>query len=272
VSGPQQIPTEMAISEHELGAMTRELDDMHQSSMSDVRASMAALTDRVVGMTGTIANRRSFLIGGAALIGTAAIAACGSSSSGTTPKAAGGSTAATTGGSSSKASPYTGDLKVVALAAALENLAVAGYGLVLKSAGKGKYGKVPPSIAQFATTVQKQHMDHAAAWNSVLTNAKLPAVTTAPLTIAKGAVASLTAAKTIPDVAKVALGIENSAAETYVFAVANVTNPGGIQVAASIAPVEAMHAAILGFVLGQYPVPNSNIGISNAVQPSALTA
>jgi Ferritin-like domain len=277
VTAPQQVPNEMAISESELSAMTNHLEDMHESSMSDVRASMAALTDRIVGMTGTIANRRTFLLGAGALVGTAALAACGSSSSGGTKTSSAGSasSAPTTGsssGSSTGASPYTGDLKVVALAAALENLAVAGYGLVLSSAGKGKYGKVPPSIAQFATVVQKQHMDHAAAWNSVLTNAKLPAVKTAPLTIAKSAVASLSGAKTIPDVAKVALGIENSAAETYVFAVANVTNPGGIQVAASIAPVEAMHAAILSFVLGQYPVPNSNIGISNAVQPSALTA
>jgi hypothetical protein len=272
VSGPQQVPNEMAISERELTAMTDHLDEMHESSMSDVRASMAALTDRVVGMVGVHANRRTFLLGAGALVGTAALAACGSSSSGSSKTSSGSSTAATAGGGSTKASPYTGDLKVVALAAALENLAVAGYGLVLSSAGKGKYGKVPPSIAQFATVVQKQHMDHAAAWNSVLTNAKLPAVKTAPLTIAKSAVASLSGAKTIPDVAKVALGIENSAAETYVFAVANVTNPGGIQVAASIAPVEAMHAAILSFVLGQYPVPNSDIGTSNAVQPSALTA
>jgi hypothetical protein len=33
-----------------------------------------------------------------------------------------------------------------------------------------------------------------------------------------------------------------------------------------------MHAAILSFVLGEYPVPVSFIGISKAVPPTALSA
>jgi Ferritin-like domain len=264
VSGPVETPSEIAISEHELRAMTHELDDMHQDSMGDVRESMAALTERIAGATKSIANRRTFLFGGAALVGGAALAACGSSSSGGSPS--------TSGGGTSGASPYTGDLKVVALAAALENLAVAGYGLVLKSASNGKYGKVPPAIAEFITTVQQQHMDHSGAWNGVLTKAGLPKVTGAPLTITKQSVAALKGAKSVTGVATVALGIENAAAQTYVFATANVMDPGGIATAASIAPVEAMHAAILSFVLGKYPVPDNDIGITMAVQPSALTA
>jgi hypothetical protein len=262
VSRPNEIPTEIAISEAELSALTNHLDDMHQDSMSDVRESMVSLTDRFASATRSIATRRTFLLGGAAVVGGAALAACSSSSSG-------GST--TKAGSSTSASPYTGDLKVVALAAALENLAVAGYGMVLKSAGKGTYGKVPPAIGQFVTTARQQHMDHASAWNSVLTNAKLPKVSGTPLTITGSTVKAPQAAKTIPAVAMVALSLENAAAETYVFAATNVSDAGGIQTAASIAPVEAMHAAILSFVLGQYPVPNSDIGTSNAVKPTALT-
>jgi len=265
VTRRDDLPTEIQISEAELTVMTRELDDIHNDSMSQVRENMAGVADRIASVTRTVANRRTFLLGGAAVVGGAALAACGGSSSGGTKSSSGG----TTGGGSS---PYMGDLKVVALAAALENLAVAGYGLVLKSAGKGKYGKVPPAIAQFATTVQKQHSDHAASWNSVLSNAGVPKVTGTPLTIAAPSVKALQDAKSLPAVASVALGLENAAAETYVFAAANVTDPGGIANAATIAPVEAMHAAILSFVLGKYPVPNSDIGISNAVQPSALTA
>jgi hypothetical protein len=265
VSAPRT-KNEIAISEAELSAMTRELDDMHNDSMAEVRRNMEMVTDKVAAATRNVANRRSFLFGGAAVVGVATLAACGSSSSG-------GSTPSSSGsGGSTGASPYTGDLKVVALAAALENLAVAGYGLVLKSAGKGKYGTVPPSIAQFVTTVQSQHAQHAQAWNGVLTNANLPAVKGTPLTIAADAVKALQGAKTLPAVAAVALGLENAAAQTYVFATANVTDPGGIATAASIAPVEAMHAAILSFVLGKYPVPDADIGISMAVQPSAFTA
>lgn len=256
---------EIAISEAELTSMTRDLDEMHQDSMHQVGQNMAMVADKIASVTRNVANRRTFLLGGAAVVGTATLAACGSSSSG-------GSTPPTTAKGSSGASPYTGDLKVVALAAALENLAVAGYGLVLKSAGKGKYGKVPPAIAQFATTVQSQHADHAKAWNAVLTGANLPPVNDTPLTIAGDAVSALKGAKTLGAVATVALGLENAAAQTYVFATANVTDPGGIATAASIAPVEAMHAAILSFVIGKYPVPDTDIGISMAVQPSALTA
>lgn len=267
MSGPTETPAEMAISERELRSMTDALDDMHQDSMSEVRHNMAAVSDKIAAAARTSANRRTFLLGGAALVGGAALAACGGSSSGGTPKASGSSN-----GASSGSSPYTGDLKVVAVAAALENLAVAGYGLVLKSAGHGKYGKVPPAIAQFVTTVQKQHHDHAKAWNAVLTGASLPKITGTPLTIAGPSVKALKGAKTIPAVATVALGLEDSAAQTYVFATANVMDPGGIATAASIAPVEAMHAAILSFVLGRYPVPNTDIGTQLAVQPSALTA
>lgn len=266
MSRREEIPTEIAISESELRTMTRSLDDMHQESMTDVRTSMAALSDRISSAAGSVANRRSFLLGSAAVVGAGVLAACGSSSSGGSP-AAKGTSPATSGGS-----PYTGDLKVVALAAALENLAVAGYGLALTNAKKGKYGAVPPAIADFVVTARKQHMDHAGAWNGVLAQAGVPKVTGPSLTITPGAVAALKGAKKITDVAQIALNLENAAAETYVFATANVSDAGGIATAASIAPVEAMHAAILSFVLGKYPVPNADIGISNAVQPSALTA
>ena len=75
----------------------------------------------------------------------------------------------------------------------------------------------------------------------------------APLTITQGQVAMLHAAKSVPDVAKLALNLENVAAETYTFAAANVTDTGGIMTAATIQPVETMHAAILSFVLGAIP-------------------
>lgn len=257
-------PNEIAISEAELSAMTRELDDMHQDSMHQVRQNMALVSDKIASATRNVANRRTFLLGGAAVVGGATLAACGSSSSG-------GSSGSTPTGKGRGGGTYTGDLQVVALAAALENLAVAGYGLVLKSASKGKYGKVPPAIAQFATTVQSQHADHAKEWNSVLTGAGKPAITGTPVSIAADSVAALKGAKTLPAVATVALGLENAAAQTYVFAAANVTDPGGIGVAATIAPVEAMHAAILSFVLGKYPVPDADIGIAKAVPPSAFT-
>ena len=57
--------------------------------------------------------------------------------------------------------------------------------------------------------------------------------------------------------AKLALMLEDIAAATYQSAVTAVKATSSIKVAASIQPVEMQHAAILHFILGQYPVPDA---------------
>jgi hypothetical protein len=266
---------EMAISEHELNSMTKELDDLHNETFPTVLRTLEDWSANVSHLvTKEATGRRGFLagLGGVVVLGT--VAAC--SSSGSKSGSSGSSvatspTASSSGSGSVAASKYTGDLKVVALAAALENLAVAAYGLALTAAGKGTLGTVPPAIGTFVQTAMKQHKDHAAAWNAVLTKSSLPAITGTPLTIAADQVTMLNAAKSVPDVAKLALNLENAAADTYTFAAANVSDAGGIMTAATIQPVETMHAAILSFVLGEYPVPLAFIGTDKAVMPSAFT-
>jgi hypothetical protein len=257
---------EMAISEGELSSMTAELDMLHNETFPSVHKTLDEFSANLAQISRKPAARRSFLLGMGGAVALGSVAACTSSKSKTTGAGTGAGTTAT------KGATYTGDLKVVALAAALENLAVTAYQGALTMAGKGQLGTVPPAVATFVQTAMKQHMDHAQAWNGVLQKAGKPAVTGAPLTITQDQVAMLQAAKSVPDVAKLALNLENAAAATYTFATANVSDAGGIMTAATIQPVETMHAAILSFVLGEYPVPLSFIGISNAVQPSALTA
>jgi hypothetical protein len=261
-------PEPMHISEHELTAMTRELDDMHNDTFPGVRRTLSEFTANLVRVRQAESSRRGVLLGVAGLAGAGALAACGSSksdSSSSTPSAAPAAM------SSSKATGYTGDLKVVALATALENLAVTAYDGALKRASDGKLGTVPKAVATFVTTARAQHAQHAAAWNNVLTQAGLPAVTGAPLTITAKAVADLGKTTSVASVVKLALTLEDAAAQTYTYATANVTDAGGIMTAATIQPVEAMHAAILNFVLGQYPVPASFIAIDKAVKPDAFT-
>jgi hypothetical protein len=153
---------------------------------------------------------------------------------------------------------------VAALATSLENLAVAAYGDVLTAATAGKLGTVPPAVATFATTVKGQHTQHAAAWNSAITAAGHPAVTTTDpvltpvITKAFGKVVDVTGA------AKLALMLEEVAAATYQSAIGAVKATSSIRVAASIQPVEMQHAAILNFVLGQYPVPAAFSTVTNA--------
>ncbi|HVU72051.1 MAG TPA: ferritin-like domain-containing protein [Mycobacteriales bacterium] len=256
---------DMGITERELDVMTAQMDEMHRASLPVLREHIGRIVEHNREQMARPVGRRGVLVGGLTLVGAGALAACGSSKSSTPP-----ATAATTGAAAAGAT-YTGDLKVVALAAALENLAVAAYGMALDAAGKGTYGTVPPAIATFVTTAKDHHTQHAAGWNAVLQSAGKPAVTTPALSITADQVKMLTAAKTLPDVAKLALNLESAAAQTYTFATSAVSDIKGVQVAATIAPVEAQHAAILAFVLGQYPAPDSFIKTTGAVPVSAFT-
>jgi hypothetical protein len=254
----------MAISERELSAMTSELSELHEETFPAVRPMLDELSANLGQVNRAPAARRTFLLGAAGAVALGAATACSSNTG--TPTATGSAS-----GSATTASVYTGDLRVVAVAAALENLAVTAYKGALTMAGQGKLGKVPPAVATFVQTAMKQHTDHAAAWNGVLAKAGKPTVTGAPLSITAAQVSMLNAARSVPDVAKLALNLENAAAQTYTFATANVSDAGGIMTAATIQPVETMHAAILSFVLGEYPVPASFIGVDGAVKPDALT-
>jgi hypothetical protein len=258
---------ELQISEAELNMMTRDLDEAHRETIPSMFRQAEDLAEEVAvadGRSGILA-RRKFLIGaGAAGLGLA-LAACSSGSSSTGGSAPKSSTPA------KPSSPYTGDLKVVALATALENQAIAAYTAALSAAQAGKLGAVPPAIGTFAQTAMSQHTDHAKAWNGVLASAGKPMITTVPLSGQPAVLQALGAVTTVGGVANLALQLETQAAQTYLFAEFNVTSAGGIATAATIAPVEAMHAAILMFVLGQYPVPDNFIGVDKAANPSTLT-
>ncbi|MFE2722160.1 ferritin-like domain-containing protein [Kitasatospora sp. NPDC059327] len=276
---------EPAIGEAELTRLTRAMDDAHRATLPLMHAAGADLTKelrarraggRGATTTAPDAGRRRFLIGAGGTAAALVLAACSSggkdganpapSSAATT---AAGSTSATA--SASATGKYTGDLKVVALATALENQAVGAYQSTLDAAKAGKLGTVPPALANFVTTAMAQHAEHAKAWNAVLTGAGLPAITDVPLSNQADTVAALNKASSVGDVAKLALQLENQAAQTYLFATYNVTSPAGIATAASIAPVEAMHAAILNYVLGQYPVPDDFLPTDKAASPGLLT-
>jgi len=274
---------ELPISEAELTGLTRELDEAHRETipsmfarakdfseeLADTTTDTDTDTDTGTGVRPHSVGRRGFLVGvGGAGLGLA-LAACSSSStsagSGAVPGAASGSASASAG------SVYTGDLKVVALATALENQAIAAYTAALAAASAGKLGSVPAAVGTFAQTAMSQHSDHAKAWNGVLSSVGVPTISGVPLAGQPQVLSALGAVTDVGGVAKLALQLENQAAQTYLFAAANVTSAGGIATAASIAPVEAMHAAILLFVLGEYPVPDSFLGTSLAASTSTLT-
>jgi hypothetical protein len=239
-------PEVMAISEHELTVMTNDLEQIHNDvGMPAMHKALSEWTER------SRTSRRGFLIGAGALAGGAVLAACSSNSSSSTT-----TTKAASSGSST-AGKLTGDLAVAALAASLENLAVAAYGDVLTAAGANKLGTIPPAVATFVTTVKGQHAQHAQAWNSAIVAAGHAAVTTPDPVLTPVIVADFKKVTDVTGAAKLALTLEDVAAATYQSAISAVKATSSVKVAASIQPVEMQHAAILNFVLGQYPVPNA---------------
>jgi hypothetical protein len=248
----------MAISEHELSVMTEDLDQIHNDvGMPAMHHAIAEWNER------SRTSRRGFLIGAGAVAGGALLAACssGSSTSTTTTAASGSSTSG----------KLTGDLAVAALAASLENLAVAAYGDVLTAATAGKLGTIPPAVSTFVTTVKSQHTQHAQAWNSAIVAAGHSAITTTDPVVTPIVTGDFAKVTNLTGAAKLALMLEEIAGATYQSAIAAVKATSSIKVAASIQPVELQHAAILNFVLGQYPVPNAFSPTSTARPVSDYT-
>ncbi len=262
----------LAGSESELRRMTAELDEIHNDlSLPALRQAVAQVTEELRDEHGTggrrRTSRRTFLLGtGAVAVGGVVLAACSSSSSSSS------SSAAKSSSSAKYPANLTGDLKVAALAASLENLAVYAYTAGIDAAQAGKLGTVPPAVVTFATTARSQHQQHGAAWNAILTGAGKPAVTEndpALVSTVNGDFAKVT---DVSGLANLALTLENVAAQTYQAGIGVLSSTKAIGTAATIQPVELQHAAILNFVLGNYPVPNAFNPTSEARPTSDLNA
>ena len=242
------------ISEAELARMTADLDELHRQSLPALADAVADAQQQHRDRRGPVSSRSGFLAGTGLVAGGLVLAACGSTSANDTTS---GSAGIGPSGTSVAAGVET-DLKVAALASGLENLAVEVYQAGIDAATAGKLGAVPPAVVTFATTAQSQHKAHGGAWNAILTAAGKPAVTGVDTTV-KTAVTDPALAKVtdVAGLAALALELEKVAAATYLSALGVISSKGGLQATASIQPVEMQHAAILHFVLGQYPVPDA---------------
>lgn len=250
----------LAITEAELRRATGELDEFHNETFpaferslgnwaDETRAVKARLTDRR-------ASRRTFLLGGGAVVlGSAALAACGGSSHKPSSAATPGSSAPTSSGA---AGQLSGDAEVAGTAASLENLAVAAYSMGIQAATANKLGAVPPAVVTFAKTAMAQHKAHAMAFNSVLTAANQAAITKPDPALLPTVTAAFAKVTDVTGLAMLALELENVAANTYMSDLGmDLKSSQLIGALATIQPVERQHVAILYFVLGQYPVPET---------------
>ena len=259
----------MQITDRELAAMTRELDEMHHASLPAFKQALLGYSETIQSVMGKAmeiahidSSRRNFLRGGlvtaGALGGGAILAACGDSST---------SPASSSSGSTPAANA---DLDIARLAASIEVLAISTYGAALTAASSGALGKVPAALGAFVTTAKQQHTDHAAAWNALLKKGGQAEQTDPDPALAGTVQTQLAAVKTIPQLASLAILLENVALQTYVNGAGLITSKEGRKVALTIAPVEAQHAAILNFVAGVYPVPDTTVPKDKARTPADL--
>lgn len=201
----------------------------------------------IVVATEKIASRRGFLtMSGAAGLGLLA-AACGSNSTAVGP--------ATSALSTNRSDP-SGDAGIAKTAASLEVLAVGTYKATLDAATGGRLGTVPPAVATFVQTAMAHHQMALDAWNGILTGAGAQKVSTPPTDLKATVDAAFGKVTDVVGAAKLALLLEQTAADTYLVALPLIMSKDAVTLAGALQSVDQEHSAILLYVLGQYPVPD----------------
>lgn len=148
------------------------------------------------------------------------------------------------------------DLDTAAFAASLEVLAVGTYTAALDAATAGKLGAVPPAVATFVTTAKDQHQAQLGALNDLLTSNGRSAITEPDAGLKATVDEQFGKVTDVVGAAKLARDLEEIAAATYLKAIPGLT-PDTAVVAGSILCVDQQHVAILNYVLGEYPVPDT---------------
>ncbi|MDQ6618003.1 MAG: ferritin-like domain-containing protein [Actinomycetota bacterium] len=218
----------MEISEGSLRQMVREVDDLHREGMRTIGDDIAALHTGAATRWQESSRRRFLRHAGT---GLAVVL---------------GGTVVPVGGLITAASAQTLDDPTIAkFAESVELAAVAAYTAAAQS------GKVhTPAVVTAVTTFAGHHMDHAKAFGAL-------AGDTATAKPNPGVLQSVgDQIREAPDekaVLQVAYATENAAAATYLFAIGALTSIEALAATASIMPVEAQHAAVLGYVLGKDP-------------------
>lgn len=147
-------------------------------------------------------------------------------------------------GSATAAYASDTDVQVLQTAASLENLAVATYktALTLPYIGGSSANGV---VKAFSMKTMQQHTEHAQAFNSAVTKLGGKEQTAPDPKYAPIVASAVPTIKSAADVVKLAITLEDVAAQTYVKNVSQVSTGELRQLFASVAGVEAQHRAIL---------------------------
>lgn len=206
-------------------------------------------------------SRRSFLVAGGVTaaavaaspyLGKVAFAGASTSKSTSTSRAVKGS---------------NNDLKTAAFAASLEALAVGTYKAALDAATANKLGPVPPAGANYVQTAISQHQAQLDKWNQVLEANGKSAVTEPNAKLKAKVDAQFAKVTDFGGAAKLARDLEEIAAATYLSAIPTLKSKDAITLASSINIIDMQHVAILNYVLGEYPVPDTFAQTTKAATP-----
>lgn len=212
--------------------------------------------DPIAAIGGVNVSRRKFLLGaGAVGLGVVA-AACGSDDNDDV-EAGGSSSAEGTTTTEAEKAGAAADVEVAKVAAGLEVLAVSTYQAAGEAAGANKLGPVPPAVGEFVKTAMGHHQEHLDAWNKVITGSGGTAVTEPNAKLKPVVDAEFAKVKDVAGAAKLALMLEEIAAQTYLKVLPTLQGKDAIKLAGSIQAVDQQHQAILLFALGMYPVPET---------------
>lgn len=136
----------------------------------------------------------------------------------------------------------SGDAGIAAFAESVELTAVAAY-----EAAAGSGLVTTKAVLDAAVTFMGHHREHGAAFGAAAGDAATGALNQGLLDALSPA---LGAAMTENDVLEIAYDLENAAAATYLFALGALESVAALQLTASILPVEAQHAVVLGQAIG----------------------
>ncbi|MBD0673545.1 ferritin-like domain-containing protein [Streptomyces sp. CBMA156] len=217
----------MMPSEHIDTRLLEELTEQSQDLNSDaLRITHGALTD--FGQAAGPVRRRWWQRGGlvAGVVGTAALL--------------GGTRAFAD--SPSPSGSMADDIMALQTAASIENLAVAVY---QTAAGLPFIKDGNKTVAAFITKTTAQHQAHAMAFNAAATQAGGQAQNNPDPTYKAVVDQALPSIKGPGDVVRLAITLEDVAAQTYTKNVSQVSNADLRKLFASVAPVEAQHRATL---------------------------
>jgi hypothetical protein len=207
------------ISAKELQALARDVDERHHEAMREFRDQTQDTHRSIVN-----AGRRRFLVGTG--VGGAALMV--------------GASLGPSGWLSSASAQGITDEDLAAFAQSVELAAVAAYGMAAAS--------LSAATKPVAMLFQMHHQQHADAFGAV---AKTKAVKAANAKLVTALTPALQAVKDEKGALELAFTLENQAAETYAFGLTVASGSAAIGGMATILPIEAEHAAVLGAALGK---------------------